>query len=239
MCGIGGFYAAPGSTVDSYLVWTLGTALEDRGRHASGAAIYWQNADQPIIEKAAVPFSRLAQKVSDRMGTHTQYALLHTRYTTQGSTANNGNNHPVARDGLLMTHNGVISNDDDVFRALGVRPQFQVDTECLVAGLAVAGPEWTFNNIRGSASVAWVDRTRPDVVCLFTNGRNPLVIGRLEDDSVVWASCMRHLDDLPVKTSWHATPGRIYELHADGSIKHDNIDGQWPEPCWDGYARVY
>lgn len=240
MCGIGGFYAPPGAHVDRQLMATLWTALEDRGRHAAGVSLFWRDSDAPVAFKSAKPASRMVEEIQSRMGCNTQFIALHTRYTTQGSTEDNNNNHPVCRAGIMLTHNGVIRNDSNVFSALGVDRSYDVDTECIVAGLAVKGPTWTFNKINGSASVAWIDTiTNPEVVNLFTNGKNPLVIGRLLDGTVVWASCSRHIEQLPIATYWHAVPGKIYSLLPDGTIEHEHVAGKWPEPMWDGYARVY
>ena len=173
-------------------------------------------------------------------GETTQYVMLHTRFTTQGSTSNNINNHPVVSQGMIVTHNGVLSNDSDVLARLGVTPLGEVDTEAINAGLAHESPGWVLDEVDGSMSVAWVDSTKPDIVNLMTNGLNPLVIARTKSGDVVWASTKSILDasKFKVKSFFHAQPFKVYSILPDGTIRSKVVSDQRGEPNygWMGHA---
>jgi len=215
MCGIAGIYAGsnPVNLEEVEAVWE---AISDRGNHASGFAFRWIDSDTDIVYKKAES-SKVAVKnrvFSKKVGGNLAYALLHTRFTTQGSTANNGNNHPVVGHDIILTHNGVIRNDDLIFKELGVKRLHQVDTECINAGLKHRNTQWITENVEGSMSIAWVDTTQnQQEVHLITNGRNPLVIGRTVEGHVVWASNLYHLEDsFNLKDSFNAIPFKQYTI---------------------------
>tara|TARA_B100001750_G_scaffold247523_1_gene273594 strand:+ start:3328 stop:4281 length:954 start_codon:yes stop_codon:yes gene_type:complete len=235
MCGIGGIYRASETPLPVQATLSLWKALEGRGTDASGFALHWLNSDKPVIVKQPGATGLLQNRLSQFMGdgTTTHYVLLHTRFTTQGSTENNDNNHPVVRDGIVVTHNGVLSNDREVFEALGVSPTADVDTEAINAALRCESPGWALDNITGSMSVAWVDSsTDSDKVHLMTNGRNPLVIARTTDNHIVWASTIDILDesDFEIKSYFHAQPFKVYTLSPDGGIRSDFVSEQRSHP---------
>ena len=226
MCGIGGIYLPDGVVMTPSLVSALEatwTALEDRGRHASGFSWSPIEGDTTHAWKAALPASEAVEcKVFNRAGLSVRSMLLHTRYTTQGSTRNNGNNHPVVREGITLTHNGVLRNDFEVFSHFGLERLHEVDTEALNAALRHGGVEWLCDTLEGSFSIAWVDDTvSSQQVNLLTNGRNPLVIGRTSEGCIVWASGLHHLESFDGGDSFHALPFKHYTLNPSGIISSE------------------
>jgi glutamine phosphoribosylpyrophosphate amidotransferase len=227
MCGIGGIIPSEGvlSPVEALGVATLWEGLEDRGRHAAGAAIRKPDENATIIAKGAGPATRFTGVgIAGRAFVgRTDFILLHTRFTTQGSVDNNANNHPVISNEIVLTHNGVLWNDDLPFSHFDATRVAQVDTEALNAGLRHGGVEWVAQNLEGSFSVAWVNENNPNKVNLLTNGRNPLVIGRLTTGAVVWASNLYHLQDAfgsMLDTHFNAQPFKHYWVSiADGVIR--------------------
>jgi len=146
--------------------------------------------------------------------------MFHARFTTQGSTKNNFNNHPIVRDGIILTHNGVITNDDLPFQEFGKSRIGEVDTESLNVALRYGGIEWLCENLLGAYSIAWVDTTKSNQdIHLLTNGNNPLVIGRTVNGNVVWASCPRHFDHLDLESMFRAKPFKQYTIKSDGFIE--------------------
>lgn len=239
MCGIGGFYNCTGGRTPVKALKSLWRGLEGRGTHAAGFALQWVSADKPVVLKQAGPGHRMHKRLSKFIGTGetTQYVMLHTRFTTQGSTANNANNHPVVSQGMIVTHNGVLYNDSDVLARLGVTPVAEVDTEAINAGLARESPGWVLDEVDGSMSVAWVDSTKPDFVNLMTNGENPLVIARTKTGDVVWSSTKSILDasKFKVKSFFHAQPFKVYTICPDGTIRSKVVSEQRAEP---NYGRM-
>lgn len=236
MCGIGGWYkGSVGGNTPIEQINTLWCSLEDRGTHAAGVVIGWGGADKPISKKKAVSASKATNMLDSARGSNTQYVLLHTRYTTQGSTKNNGNNHPVIGHGITLTHNGVLSNDTRIFNQLGVKRLHDVDTEAINAALSKKSPKWMIENIQGSMSLAWVE-TNEEVnkVHLLTNGQNPLVIGRTKSGDIVWGSTLRHLEDSGFEFSktFNALPYKLYTLSEGGRISSKYISKKRAAPAY-------
>ena len=247
MCGIGGFYSATGRSAPVDAIASLWAGLESRGTHAAGFALHWHDADDLIVKKGPVAASNMVGELKHYCGSgdNTQYGLLHTRFTTQGSTKNNKNNHPVVRDGIVLTHNGVLRNDKEIFHSLGEKRTAQVDTEAINAALRCESPQWTIENVEGSMSIAWVDtQDSTKTVHLMTNGNNPLVIARTNDGDIVWASTEDILrDSVEDLVDWdsmfHALPYKQYSLMPDGTIRSKFISDLRAEPdlgiSWRGW----
>ena len=235
MCGIGGFYNCTGGSVPVKALKSLWKGLEARGTHAAGFAVQWTDADSPIVVKQPGPAHQLNGRLKKWIGRggNTQFVMLHTRFTTQGSSDDNRNNHPVVSEGMIVTHNGVLYNDSDIIAQLGVTPVAEVDTEAINIGLRHRSPGWVLDEIDGSMSVAWVDSTNaPNEVNLMTNGENPLVIARTKSGDVVWASTKTILDQsqFKVKSFFHATPFKVYTISPDGLIRSEVVSDQRASP---------
>ena len=227
MCGIGGIYTAPGNNLPLTPLGSLWAALEDRGGHAAGVGWLYEDGDKVLVSKGVGEASDLIRAGAlKQVGSITRFAMLHTRYTTHGSVHNNGNNHPVVAQGIVLTHNGVVSNHTEVFRELGCTRRHQVDTESINAALRAGGPEAVYDLVQGSWSLAWVDvRESRETLNLMTNGRNPLVIGRTVDGDVVWASNLYHLDAFDLQSSFNAQPYKVYTITEDAVIRSRFVEG--------------
>ena len=238
MCGIGGIFIRNNHNFSPGKLMKLWQNLEDRGQDASGIAFLWKDSDEPIVMKNATTATEMSEVVKPTMGKLVQYALLHTRFTTQGSTENNNNNHPVVKGSVILTHNGVIRNDSQMFFSMREIPEYEVDTEALATGISVNGISWTARKAEGSMSIAWVDKNDIEKVNLFTNGRNPLVIAELPCGSYIWASGYHHLRHYYPKRLFHAKPGIVYTLSQNG-ISSRAIKGDWPHAMTYSSRRVY
>ena len=245
MCGIGGIYLPDGVKVCKATAPSLVNLfrfLEDRGGHASGFSLKTTNEDQIEVHKAAInsnTFSLLLKNGLPRKMYKIRSVLLHTRYSTHGSVQNNGNNHPITTNGIVLTHNGVLRNDVEIFDTLGTGRFNEVDSEAINASLRLKSPSWMIDNIRGTMSVAWIDTQDPEQVHLLTNGQNPLYIARLWNGAVVWASTRSHLVDafgdgftglMDDASGFHAIPFKQYTLGRDGKIRSDFISKQRGTP---------
>lgn len=217
MCALGGYCRLNGSFAEVREgMRRLFLALQDRGRHAAGMA--WPEDGGVQVIKQPGPASALVARRWDGVPEDPCWLMLHCRWATHGSPSRNANNHPVTRCGLTLTHNGVVTNKAAVMRALGLKPQAAVDTEAIVAAIAVAGVRAAVQMLRGSMSLAWVAEARPDRLRLYTNGRSPLVIGRLACGDFVYASRLHHLEfaGLDLADVADAEPGVVYTLTPKG-----------------------
>lgn len=232
MCGIGGIYSHDYSkdTARAQEAQNLLFDLRDRGKHASGFAWCPINGDKALYYKAPVDAKHFVRTstIGKKAGNINRFIMLHTRFTTQGSTRNNFNNHPIVSQNLLVTHNGVISNYDEPSQKFKVARKGQVDSESINIALKHGGVAYTLDTIRGSMSVAWVDQNTPEIVNLMTNGRNPLVIGTTVCGRTVWASNAYHLEDnFDLIEIYNAEPFTQYILKPEGVVKKVIVEGQF------------
>ena len=188
MCGIGGIYVFDNQYVSPYVLQELIIALldllEERGRDATGIAIYYNDATM-YIRKAPIraerfiellPFSRLKL---DRA----KIVLLHCRAATQGDPEDNENNHPLyafawkRRRVVSVVHNGVIRTYGSSWVTDFV--EREVDSDMLLAGVRRWG-ELTVKVINDT-----IDEVYGSMACLWTDG-SVLVSYRYNNPLYIW-----------------------------------------------------
>lgn len=230
MCGIAGFCLSPSERCDSSkLARRLLLGIEERGRDATGTA--WRTYDRPneiVVRKYPISASTWMNKRASEICNNASSAILHTRYATKGSPDVALNNHPVCADKLALVHNGHVFNDDDIFKRLNVRRRGQVDSEAIVALLAYGNgaPAHLLQELRGGASVAWLDATdRGNVLHMARVNTSPLHVAQTVAGSIVFASTQHAVDkavakcgmvisfrwDVPEGTYLKVRDGRIVE----------------------------
>lgn len=223
MCGIVALSTARGLPFAGAPALRAGLlAVEHRGRHATGIA--WRERDhQSWYAKDAVTASRFALP---SMG-HLTTALGHTRWATQGSPANNANNHPIIRPGIMLVHNGHIDNDAALFRELDVPRDAEVDSEAAAAVIVDGtGPlNDRLRRIRGRAALLWM--TVPDV----DTPPHILHAARL-DGSPLWLA-----QSNAGHTVFASTESACRRMLALGMVGHDRINLVTELPEWT-YVRV-
>ena len=141
MCGLAGVLLYP--TERSAAAWQeirqLFTAMlvcnEERGREATGVAVVQRYGTYRLF-KWPMPASEfvhvdLYHHILADVGPATTCLLGHARWPTKGSPRNNANNHPLLAGHTLGIHNGMIHNDDELFAALHLPRQAEVDSEIL------------------------------------------------------------------------------------------------------------
>lgn len=132
---------------------------------------------------------------------HAGACIMHTRAKTQGSEQDNRNNHPiVVADGRMVgVHNGMLWNDDDIFRYLGADLRIgQVDSEAIFALLAHSNTsvEESLSTLEGSVACAWMTTDEgPDTLHLARVSQSPLIVGQTEGGSLLFASTEWTLKD--------------------------------------------
>ncbi len=150
---------------------------ESRGKEASGIALRLRNSvfvlKEPISSSRLVKTSKYKSLFEKTLkneacnGEYLQAPLLilgHSRLQTNGPSEINSNNQPVVKDGAVGIHNGIIVNDDKLWKAFpALKKKYDVDTEVFLSLLQMyraQGASITesvrhvFKNIEGSASVA-------------------------------------------------------------------------------------
>jgi len=194
MCGILGFATRrPGDPA----IWSAFEAAfrlsEARGRDASGVA---GHAGAGIaVHKRAVPASELLGDEGYRAVRllEPEVVIAHTRLATKGSPADNANNHPICAGPVVGVHNGMLRNDDALFRVLGLRRDGEVDSEAIVRLVEFFCPEritawglWkALDLVEGSYAVALVHARQPGELWL-ARGTRPLAAAWDPERETFW-----------------------------------------------------
>lgn len=213
MCGIFGILAKAEAGLSRQLTENVLKELfilsETRGKESSGIAVRNAASGAIHVTKDDVPASELIASKAYRSyldkalgptfvhGQEELAVIAHSRLVTNGTQAHNFNNQPCIKDGVVMVHNGIVTNVDALWAKYAGRVErnYEVDTEVLAAlfrlflqeGLGpVEAIRRVFAEMEGAASVAILINDAQQVL-LATNTGSMYVI----DDpagSVVFAS---------------------------------------------------
>jgi len=221
MCGIFGLIAKKesGFTPTTFKSATadLFKLSESRGKEASGLAVLSRN--EISVYKKPWPATKLNrnQKFQDFFdGAINDHGKLvwplamigHARLVTNGMLEINTNNQPVIKDGLVGIHNGIIVNDEALWKKFPeIKKQCQVDTEVLLSLIRLflnqqqsltTATQTAFNLIKGTASVAVLFNDYPCLL-LATNNSSLYVCRSLNHTSLIFASERHTLQKLSAK----------------------------------------
>lgn len=125
MCGIFGLISD--SEINCAHLRQLALHARQRGRDSSG--LIYHARDTYEIKRANNDIKQLLAAQKD---IHTCVVMGHSRLITNGLY----DNQPVVRDGIFVIHNGIIVNDEAIWRSLDVARKFKIDTE-VILGIAI------------------------------------------------------------------------------------------------------
>jgi hypothetical protein len=165
----------------------------------------------------------------DDLPEDTKMVLMHTRFATQGAAEKNENNHPVIYKDTYVTHNGVVYNDDWLFKTELEEYPRVAEVDSIVFPTMIE--EWGWEKIRdslklvtGSYAVACIQpRKNPDELIIARGDSSPVHYYET-NQALVWASEAWHL-----QTAWedsYGTAPRVMHSLDEGEmlvIKADNI----------------
>ncbi|MBR83949.1 MAG: hypothetical protein CMF66_08570 [Magnetovibrio sp.] len=195
MCGIFGFVAAPGTAFNPGRIRPFLKDLfrlsEPRGQEASGLALAI-NGEIRVFKRGLAPSAMLAsdayrnfldQTLADVVALDGKLdkalAIIgHCRMVTNGAEIIPGNNHPILTTQTVGIHNGIITNDEDLWNAHpNLNREHETDSEILfrlidqhtsARDALTTGITDTFAELQGSASIAFLRADTP-VLGLATN----------------------------------------------------------------------
>ena len=122
MCGIFGYIST--KEISNENLKLLVNHARQRGRDSSGAVSL--NGDVYNVRRADYDINKL---VSNHRGISSEVLFGHSRLITNGLA----DNQPVVRNGLVIVHNGIIVNEDEVWEELPLARELQIDSEAIVA----------------------------------------------------------------------------------------------------------
>ncbi len=213
MCGIFGIIAKADTKLTAslaeHVIADLFTLSETRGKESSGIAVR-NSVDRTIhVTKDDVPATELIRSAGYRSfldkalkpvfanGQRELAVIAHSRLVTNGSQENNLNNQPCIKDGVVMVHNGIVTNVDALWAKYAGRIErhSEVDTEVLAAlyrlflkdGMGpVQAIRKVFAEMEGAASVAILLNDSPQVLLATNTGSLYTIEG--PSGSLVFAS---------------------------------------------------
>jgi len=183
MCGIFGVVAVREDQREKAeeLLGALFRLSESRGKEASGLAGVAGDTirvlKSPVSSKQLMRTQEYASYVKDVVRARSRVATIgHSRLVTNGSQVEHANNQPIAIDGVVGVHNGIIVNEAKLYAA---HPELQrhgeVDTEVLFGlirrkadGSIVGGLRKAFAEAEGVANIAMF-AAELDQLALATN----------------------------------------------------------------------
>ena len=228
MCGIAGFYIKnpksskiPPQDVIEEFVNQLLLGIVSRGHDATGVfSVSSENPKIGRIEKEDAPatmFIHWRNPVLEQP----RYVMTHTRLATKGHQSKNENNHPVQYETVFVTHNGVIVNDDSLFRVHDLKRFAEVDTEIIPALLSKFGFEnigEALSKLNGGFAIAATDpKNNPGEVYLAKGPRNPIEVFETKS-VVVWASTRSVIHDAWKEVFGAAPATKQFKSLHDGDI---------------------
>ena len=199
MCGIGGLKRFGTDPIRRDHLESLLLSLQSRGNDASGLAvanpighekegIHVFKTDDPAWEM--ISSSEYEKFLSEFFVPETVTVILHTRAATKGNPRDNDNNHPMFDGKTAVIHNGVIYNDDALFKELNLTRCAETDSDILRAILDKEDLTQTgirrLSRVTGSAAIAAVTPKNPNLLLLARSG-SPIVCAEV-GDFLVFAS---------------------------------------------------
>lgn len=151
MCGIFGYFSKNGIPLND-LAW-LTSAAETRGRDTSGIVSFSRKQIQVSRGHSTITARAKALALEGLFG-----VAGHGRLITNGDA----DNQPVVAHGVIVIHNGIIVNDEEIWENLSLKRTLDIDTEVLCAlvrryvdkhGSIKDIGEYLGRKIKGSASV--------------------------------------------------------------------------------------
>jgi glutamine phosphoribosylpyrophosphate amidotransferase len=158
-----------------------------RGTDAAGVCV--TTTEHISLFKHHVPSTSLANKpelirVLNRMHDGKFRSMIgHTRARTKGTEYQNINNHPIVADRIIGVHNGIITNDDQLFHEFKekIDRSGEVDSEIIFRLIdyyrkqgesIIRSVQLTCEHIMGTYHCAFIDKENSRYVTLFHSSGN-------------------------------------------------------------------
>lgn len=229
MCGIAGYCLDPkhyGRVATHDVAGQMLYDIEHRGGDATGAAWINPRNGKRVISKAPVGAGTFVPNAGSRLCAGAPTAILHTRFATQGSKDIAGNNHPIPRGRIVLTHNGHISNDVELFKQLGVPRVAQVDSEAVAALIAFSkGKPWEIlTEVYGTAALAWLSANDARTLHLARVNSSPLWLAQADTGSLFYGSTRETVENAAIMTDceldwiYEANEGEYFRVK-DGRVE--------------------
>lgn len=195
MCGICGVRRFGPEPIDPNVFTVMLLDNEHRGNMATGIATQQLDGSVQVLKEDSPAWTFVKRPqykafLEANFREDTVAVLGHTRLSTKGSATFNKNNHPIFDDETAVIHNGVLNNDDFLFKDMKLERVAETDTDIIRAIVTEHGVTpraiTELNRISGSAAIAVVSTRYPGKLLLARSG-SPLELATT-NDHLVWSS---------------------------------------------------
>ena len=251
MCGIFGIINYDG-TINRYLAdldhikettSNLLSASQSRGTDASGICVVTLNG-KAMVYKARKNGRELTGdmkyvEIMNAIDYQSNFRMMigHTRAKTKGTQYNNANNHPIVAGRVIGVHNGMISNDDELFdidKTLTRRGQ--VDSEIIFRFIdrltyekhtIDASVRKTAQAIIGSYSCAFIHLDHPNYLTLFAGSFPSIALRNFKAARLmIFASTDHIIEEATEGTYMFKEPTNKFEVRKHTGIRINTMNGK-------------
>lgn len=210
MCGIFGISIGKNLNINRKLLKAIVDSLfklsESRGKEAAGIAISSKNDinvyKQPTSASIMLRSKEYKQIFDTDFKKNADFRqpmtiIGHSRLVTSGAQQINENNQPVIKDGIVGIHNGIIVNDEELWKKFpSLERKYEVDTEVMLHLIRyfynyqkslIPAVQDSFKLIKGAASIALLFDDINNLL-LATNNGSLYVCTNTNDNICIFAS---------------------------------------------------
>lgn len=208
MCSLGGWYCFGKARPHPEVLKGILLAGRENGNKGSKDAtgIAWRAPDGTItLRKHHQDSPEFIKEIPDEKWAEiskSPLGLLHNRAVTKGKASDNANNHPIDAYGWVVTHNGTLANDEDVFYYHKETRPCEVDSVAINMLLS-RQPNYPecfreLTVLSGGCTAAMWKVSAPENLALVRLGPNELFLWE-HRDVIYWSSTPLAASALPYK----------------------------------------
>lgn len=184
MCGICGVHRFGEAPISRDVIDILLVNNQNRGLEATGVALQQADGSVQVCKDDLSAFQFVGGKtykdfMDDNLKEDTVTVLGHTRKATKGNPRDQKNNHPMFNGETAVIHNGVIHNDDSMFKEWNLARKAETDSDIFRAILDKEGftrkAIAMMGKLAGSAAIAAISPKHPGKMLLGRSG-NPIEV---------------------------------------------------------------
>jgi len=188
MCGIVGYIVTRPEEAKNAKKKMASLLMYSTGRGTDASGIAFIHDEAIVCVKKGVSAHKLiaSDAYKKALKKYSPNIMIgHTRAMTQGDEKDNNNNHPLVSGAMALVHNGVISNEDEVFKDFKLQRTGEVDSEVIVrlidhfkrtkSDITRVAIQNACKEVRGGLAIAVINAKNDRELHLVSSG-NPVVI---------------------------------------------------------------
>jgi amidophosphoribosyltransferase len=205
MCGICG-YIITNKKQGKIAKKTMSNLLfysQKRGKDATGISFIHKGKILCIKDgKDAKKFTQSKKYKNIIQKYNPNIIIGHTRAKTQGDEKDNNNNHPLISGNMAIVHNGVIYNEDDVFKQFKLQRKGEVDSEAIVrlidhfkqkkSDITRVAIQCACKELRGNMAIAVINAKNDRELHLVCSG-NPIVLAYQKSTGTIFFASEKNI----------------------------------------------